>query len=178
MNPVEIKHVLNSMTVLVDSREKPGERAERRYSNFGCEYERVTLDYGDYSYNATLPNGEKIYSTVGRISPLCSVERKESLDELAGCFTNSRERFEREFQRAKDHDCRIYLLVENASWENLLNGKYRSLFNPNAFTGSVTAWMIRYNMNLIFCKEESSSRLIKEICYRDLKERLERGDYG
>ena len=37
--------------------------------------------------------------------------------------------------------------------------------------------MIRYNMNVIFCKEETSGRLIKEILFRDLKERLERGEF-
>jgi hypothetical protein len=38
--------------------------------------------------------------------------------------------------------------------------------------------MIRYNANIIFCNAQDSGRLIKEILYRDLKERLERGDYG
>ena len=32
-------------------------------------------------------------------------------------------------------------------------------------------------MNVVFCKEETSGRLIKEILYRDLKERLERGEF-
>ncbi len=50
--------------------------------------------------------------------------------------------------------------------------------NAAAFLASVMAFMIRYNMNLIFCKEETSGDLIKEILYRDLKERLERGEFG
>ena len=82
-----------------------------------------------------------------------------------------------EFERARDHGCRIYLLCENTSWENLLNGKYRSRVHANAFAASVTAWLVRYNANLIFCKEETSGRLIREILYRDLKERLERGEF-
>ena len=44
--------------------------------------------------------------------------------------------------------------------KNLLNGKYRSKFNSNAFAASSIAWMVRYNMNVIFCKEETSGRLI------------------
>ena len=82
-----------------------------------------------------------------------------------------------EFERASDNGSRIYLICENANWENLLNGKYRSRLNPNAFAASAAAWMIRYNMNVIFCKEETSGRLIKEILFRDLKERLERGEF-
>ena len=100
-----------------------------------------------------------------------------NLDELAACFTRGRERFQREFERALDQQCRIYLICENPSWENLLNGKYRSKFNSNAFLASSVAWMVRYNMNVVFCKEETSGRLIKEILYRDLKERLERGEF-
>ena len=101
-----------------------------------------------------------------------------SLDELAQCFTHDRQRFKREFERAQAHGCRIYLLCENATWENLINGKYRSRFNPKAFIASIIAWQIRYDMQLLFCKEETSGALIKEILYRDLKERLENGEFG
>ena len=101
-----------------------------------------------------------------------------NLDELAGCYTRGRQRFQKEFERAQEQGSRIYLLCENASWENLLNGKYKSRMQANAFAASTLAWMIRYNMNVIFCKEETSGRLIKEILYRDLKERLENGQYG
>ena len=120
-----------------------------------------------------LPDGRKIYDDSKTIEPACVIERKMDLAELSNCFTHGRERFQREFERAANNGCRIYLI-----WENLLNGKYRSKFNPNAFTASSVAWMVRYNLNLIFCKEETSGRLIKEILYRDLKERLENGQYG
>ena len=106
------------------------------------------------------------------------IERKMNLDELAGCFTRERKRFEAEFKRAQENGAKIYLLVENATWENLLNGKYRSKFNAKAFEASIIAWTIRYNMQIIFCKDETSGELIKEILYRELKERLENGQYG
>lgn len=178
MDIFEQKKVLESFKVLIDSREQPTKRAEARYQSFGSPYERATLSYGDYTYNATLPDGNMILDTSGTIDPLIAVERKMDLDELAQCFTHSRARFEREFERARDHNSRIFLLVENASWENLINGKYRSRFNANAFKASVIAWSIRYNLQLIFCKEETSGQLIKEILYRDLKERLEHGEFG
>ena len=177
MDLFEQKEVLRSFEILIDTREQPTERSERRYKAFNAPYSRATLDYGDYTYNAVLPGGKAIYDVSGAIKPLCAVERKMNLDELAGCFTRSRERFKREFERAQENGCRIYLICENANWENLLTGRYRSLFNENAFVASQIAWMVRYNANVIFCKEETSGRLIKEILYRDLKERLERGDF-
>ena len=178
MHPTEQKKVLDSFRLVVDSREQDTKRARRRYEAFGVPWERRALSYGDYTYNAKLPSGEWILTGEKAAEPLCSIERKMNLDELAQCFTRSRERFQREFERAKEHGCRITLIVENASWENLYNGRYRTKFNANAFVASVHAWANRYGMNLIFCKEETSGKIIKDILYRDLKERLERGEFG
>ena len=178
MRPRDMKIVLDSMTVLVDSREQDTDRARWRYASIGLPVERCTLDYGDYSYNATLPDGRRIYDISGRVQPAVAVERKMNLDELAECFGSGRERFEREFQRARDHGASIYLLVEDANWENLIHGHYKTRFNPNAFEASLLAFMVRYDLKLIFCKKETSGKLIRDILYRELKERLERGDYG
>ena len=178
MDVFEQKQVLKTFRILTDTREQDTERARKRYASFGVPHQRATLSYGDYTYNATLPDGRDIFSTSDTIFPLCSVERKMNLDELAGCFTHSRKRFQAEFQRAADHGGRIFLICENANWENLINGKYRSRFNSNAFVGSVIAWTVRYNADVYFCKAETSGRLIREILYRDLKERLEKGEFG
>jgi len=175
---LEQEKVLKSMEILIDTREQPTERARKRYERFGCPYRRATLSYGDYACNAVLPGGEAIYDPKKTVEPLCVVERKMSLDELAACFCKGRQRFTNEFERAAAAGARIYLIAENATWENLLNGKYRTNMNPVAFKASVVAFMVRYNVNLVFCKEESSGELIKEILYRDLKERLERGEFG
>jgi hypothetical protein len=40
------------------------------------------------------------------------------------------------------------------------------------------AWMIRYGAGILFCKEDTSGQLIREVLYRDLKERIESGEYG
>lgn len=166
-----MQDVLSSMRILVDTREQPSQRAEKRYKSFDCPYRRQKLEFGDYSAEFTLPGGDL------RQLP-AYVERKMSIDELAGCFTHDRKRFQAEFERASAADASGWLLVENANWENLLSGKYRSKFSEKAFLASITAWSVRYDLKLIFCKEQSSGRLIKEILYRELKERLERGVYG
>lgn len=182
MSPFEERAVLDSMEILIDNREQDTDRARRRYSTFGVPFRRATLSYGDYTYNATLPDGSQIFNTEETVLPLAAIERKMDLTELANCFINRknerhRDRFRREFEKAAEQGCRIYLIIENGSWEHLVNGKYRSKFSPAAFTGSLTAWMVRYNANITFCKEETSGRIIREILYRDLKERIERGEF-
>ena len=177
MTVFEQKKALESMVILVDTREKQTSRARERYARFGCPHRRATLSYGDYGYNCQLPDGRWLYDEEKTISCGAVVERKMDLDELANCMGRERDRFEREFLRATDAGARIFLLVENANWEKLIAGKYRSRMNPKALLASAAAWAIRYNLNLIFCREETSGILIREILYRDLKERLERGEW-
>lgn len=177
MNNFEIDKCLNSMQILVDTREQPSKRAEKRYAAFSCPYSRQKLDYGDYTYNFTLPDGKAFYGQNDTIYPDVCIERKMNLEELSGCFCQGRDRFEREMQRAADHGAKIYLLVENASYENLMNGKYKTKFTAAAFTASLFAWMARYDITPIFCKAESSGKVIRNILFRELKERLSKGQY-
>jgi len=177
MEGYEIDACLNSIEILVDSREQPSERANKRYQLFECPHQRCTLNYGDYTYNFTLPNGSKLFDTNKTVQGDVVIERKMSLEELSGCFCQSRERFSREFERAIEHKAKVYLLTENATWEKLIAGHYKTKFNSKAYLASITAYMARYDITPIFCKEEVSGKLIKEILYRELKERLERGAY-
>lgn len=142
MNGVEQQEVLQSIEILVDTREQPTRRAMKRYERFKCSHRRCTLSYGDYEYNATLPDGKQIYDVTETISPACVIERKMSLDELAACFCKGRERFVKEFERARESNARVFMIVENANWENLLNGKYRTKMSANAFVVSLVAFMV------------------------------------
>ena len=188
MTEAEIEQVLSTMEVVVDNREQPNRRAENRYKTFGVPFSRCTLNYGDYTYNAELPNGNKIYSLEETIKPCVAVERKMNLEELSGCFTERadseskdlgvRNRFEKELYRAKENGSKIYLLVEDSTWEKLILGNYNTKFNANSFLASLTAYIARYDLSIIFCKHETSGKLIKEILYRELKERLKNGVYG
>ena len=178
MDVFQIEDCLDSIQIIIDTREQPSKRAQKRYESFCAHYKRQTLNYGDYTYNFRLPDGKMLFDDEETIKGHVIIERKQDLVELSQCFCQSRERFEREFERAKENNATIYLLVEDANWENLINGKYNTKFNSKAFLASITAWMARYDIKIIFCKSETSGRMIKEILYRELKERLENGKYG
>jgi len=176
MDIFQIEDVLNTFEVLIDTREHDTPELHKRCDAFGVPWSRAKLNYGDYTYNVTFPDGSKLYDIEKPIDPFCAVERKESLTELSGNFTKGRARFRREFERAADKDARIYLICEGGSWESVINGKYRTQFHPNTYMASLVAYVVRYNANVLFCKAETTPRLIKEILYRDLKERLEKGE--
>ena len=177
MNHFEVTEALSTFQILVDNREQATPKAVERYKSFGVPYKRATLNYGDYCGIITL-NDSEIYDMTHSVKASCVIERKMSLDELAMCFTRGRDRFRREMERAASNGSTVYLLVENATYEGIIKHRYRSRFNPSAFLASLTAWTVRYNLIPIFCKADTSGQLIKEILYRDMKERLERGEYG
>ncbi len=177
MRPRDIQAVLDSMAVIVDTREQ--DTMEARYRLREMRVQRAALDYGDYTYNAVLPSGAWIHDTAaGRIFPAIAIERKMHLDELAQCLTSSRKRFEAEIERAHAHGARLWLLIEDATWAALMDHQYRSMMSVNSYFGSLMALMTRYDVHMLMCGKWDSGQLIKRILTWELKERLERGDYG
>lgn len=173
MTPFELTSSLESMTLLVDTREQPTEKLKERIRQTGLPFERRKLEQGDYSCKCTVPDGSEL-----DFSNRVAIERKMNLDELCLCFGKERKRFEKEFERAKQAGCRIYLLVEGGSWEKVYNGKYRSLYNEKALVASIDAFRARYGMQLDFCKPETTGKLIRDILYRELKEYLQGCDFN
>lgn len=103
------------------------------------------------------------------------IERKANLDEVAGNFTTGRERFEREFTRAKANGTKVFLIVENASWSDIFLGNYRSKLNPKSFESSFLSWQAEFNITVLFCKPTETPRLIRGILYYWVRNRLKRG---
>ena len=168
MNTAEIQSALDTLTLIVDTREQDTRLLRERLKHTGLPYVRRKLDFGDYSALVYDADGEEI-----DFSSSFAVERKMSLDELAQCYTRSRDRFVREFTRAKEADAKLYLLVEGASWEQAISGKYRTRVAANALVASMTTWLARYHCQLILCEAQSTPRLLREFCYREVKTRLE-----
>ena len=166
MHPTEITDALRGMVVIVDTREQDTVQLHNRLKHFG-QYERAKLDAGDYGAKFPLPGGDWLQIPV-------AIERKMSLDELAGCFCRDRKRFAAEFDRAKAAGVKIYLLVEGDSWEAAYSGDYRSKMAPKAMVASLLAWLSRYDCQIIFCQKRTNGKLIRDILFREGKEALER----
>lgn len=176
MNPVEIEACIESLIIYVDSREQPTEDARKRYEAFGCPYERKHLDYGDYTFSFSMPNGRLVYSDEpikGRVV----IERKMNLEELSGNLCQEYKRFRREFDRAKENGAKIYLLVQDATWEKILNHRYQTQFNEKAYLHRLLGLCARYGVIPIFAQKELSGRMIREILEKELRVLLEAGEY-
>lgn len=171
MNGREIDAALESMVLLVDTREQDTPRLKARLRSAQCPSERVKLDFGDYSAKFQLPD-ENWFSLKDKVC----IERKMNIDELAHCFCQDRRRFAAEFERAKAKNAKIYLIVEDANFEKAYSGKYRTHIKPNALLASIFAWLARYNTQLLFCQPITTGRIIKDILYREGKERMVNGE--
>ena len=133
------------MKIAVDNREQ----LAYSFQGYDCTVEAATMETGDYS-------------AVGFLDKI-AVERK-SLDDLLGCLTSGRARFERELARARALD-RFCVIVE-ASFEDLAKGLYRSEMKPHAACQSVIAWQIRYGTPFIFA---GSRKAAEYYCYSFLQ---------
>lgn len=174
MTSKEVKQALESFTIIVDSREQETQKLIDRINQMEAPVIRRKLDFGDYSAKVQLPDGEEF-----SLERRACVERKMNFSELCGCFKStktvkSRERFEREFNRAKEAHARLYLLVECATWEKAYKGDYRSMMKPQALIASMLTWMVRYNSPIVMCQAATSGKLIRDILYREMKEALTR----
>ena len=165
-DPFEIKRMMERAVLLVDTREQDTGAYRRRMEQIGLPHERVKLDAGDYGIRTTDDAGRVLTART-------LIERKQSADELCSCFTSERGRFRREFERAVQAGVKMWLLVEETSWVQLLHGQYRSRMHPNALMGSVFSWAARYGIRIVLCRQEDAPTLIRSILWYALERELE-----
>lgn len=143
--------MLKSMVILSDNREKKNDHILKYFKDNGIAYETTTLQYGDYSFMIPADaGGQAIYFHHDIV-----IERKGSLEELSGNLTHERERFEREFLKAGNDGCKVYLMVEDmGGYSSIISHKYNTEFKPNAYVASLKAWEARFNCNTQFIEKQ------------------------
>ena len=153
---------------MVDTREHRGDRLDKRIEAIGWENRRTALFVGDYTAECHLQDG-----SILSLADKACIERKANLEELCLSLTRERRRFFNEIIRANSTGIRMYLLVENASWERIISGDYNSKTTPESLLGSLTLLMTRYGVQVILCEETATPLLIKKILERELREAVE-----
>lgn len=161
----EITDKLKELTIICDSREQENTHVTGYFEFHKVPIISRKLGAGDYSAmigNMTFENEVVI-------------EKKNSIDEIAGSFTVDRERFEREFIRAKAENLKIYLLIENCSWARIAAHDYRSKLLPKALIASLMSWQVKYNITVNFCDSSETGQIIYGTLYYYAKHALEKG---
>lgn len=147
----EQKKLLNSITVIIDKQEKVNNHIIEYFDKHKIPYINRSLDSGDYSF--FLPKNEELailkdWYFIDNII----IERKNSNEELATCLSQTRDRFDNEFLRSKAN--KKYLLIENANYQDVVDGKYNTKYNSKSFLGSLHSFNHKYNLEIFFMPDK------------------------
>lgn len=143
----EIAKILKHIIILVDSREKQNSHITDWFDKHKIKWEVMALPSGDYSFaleaipELDLPHRQFFYNDI-------ILERKNSLEELSGFFSQTRERFNSEWSRC--YAKRKYLLIENNTYEDLVKGRYDTKYNSKSFLGSLHSFNTKYGLEMVF----------------------------
>lgn len=165
MTDKQLDDILKSIVILVDTREQKNDHIIDFFKANNIKYEYQKLNVGDYSFRVDkLPelNGELI----------ATVERKNSLDEICGNFTASRERFVREFERSLESGVNVHLMIENATWKKIFGKSYRSMLPAKSFVASLLTFSIRYSLQVWFLTPSEAGAFILNVLVYELREYL------
>lgn len=166
----EIKDRLKRLEILADTREQVWEHVESSLAGKKIAVQRGKLDFGDYT--ALIPDGTGGFFS---LQDEVVIERKANIDEIAGNFTADRRRFEAEFLRARASGVKVFLLIENATWQDIFDHRYRSQLSPKALAASLLSWQAKYGITVVFCRPQESGRILYGILYYWARQRLEGG---
>ena len=165
----EYKQLIRHMVILVDTRDKTNQHILDEFDRQGIKYKKKALKTGDYSFAVEeCPELGFPYETM--FVDEIVIERKNSLDELAGNKTNN-ERITKDMNRMINAQ-RVYLIVENNKLDDISNHNYRSEYNPDSFIRTLLTWQARNGMHIYFANKENMARTIYELCKNCLDSKI------
>ena len=141
------------MTIVCDTREQKNEHITSYFDSKGIPWVTEKLPFADYSFK--IPANEKL----GVIRDLyfyndIVIERKANLEELSNNYTKERTRIKNEFANAPQ---KKVLIIENSSYEMLVEGMYNTNYNPKAFWASTLSMWNKYDIPIMFIKNNKYS---------------------
>jgi len=170
----ELKTILNSLVVIIDTREQENTHITEYLAKKKIPYKGQKMDYGDYSFmipaNPALSIQRDIYFTSDIV-----IERKAHLVELSGNFTvDGGSRFESEL--IKSHGAKFYLLIENATYNDVVMGNYNTKYDAKSFVARLKTFESRYGISVNFVNQKCSGNFIYHTFYYWLREQLKKGE--
>ena len=159
---------LTQITFLIDTNEKKIMHILESLKELNVNFEFKKLQSGDYSYRV----GDYFSSVV--------VERKNSLEEISGNFTEGRKQFTNEFERSKK---KIDIVIEQGNFNDIMLQNYLTKFGADSFIGSFLAFEAKFNINTYFVSKKNITMfMLKLFYYKDyyvkakIKETQQRAD--
>ena len=142
----EIDEIVKSLTVLVDTREKDNRHILDYFTKKNIPFKKKALSQGDYSFYIPKNDSLSITRDYYFDKEVC-IERKGSLEEVSSNLSQQRDRFEKELSIYKGN---MILLIENANYSDIIDGKYKTQYNKKSFWASLHSFWFRYKIPFEF----------------------------
>lgn len=157
MKDKDIKKIFTDYAnILIDSREKDLSIKEV-FDSLGTHYRVTGLPYGDYGIEI-VANEE--FGIKEDILLKVRVERKNSLDEISQNLTKHKDRFHREMQKCIDDGGTMVIMIEGATYEDIINHNYRSELQPKPFLALLHSITSKYGVQFVFISKRASSLFV------------------
>lgn len=143
------------MVIVCDTREHDGKNDHilEYYNSKGIPWVKKKIDFCDYTFY--IPKNESL--GIQRdlwFDREIAVERKANLDEFANNCVKDRDRIKKEFAQAPHNKL---LLIENATYSDMVNGNYRSQYSAQSYLGTIMSFWHEYNLPVMFMPDVSQS---------------------
>ncbi len=149
----EQKKLLDSMKILVDTREKEGHNDHilNYFDQKKIPWKRCKLNYGDYACMIPADENLGIPRDLYFDKEIC-IERKANLDEWVGNMIKDKARIKKELALAPQNKI---LIIENNNYGDILQGNYRSEFSVASCFGSFHSLWHEFNIPIMFMPDSS-----------------------
>ena len=148
---------MKTLQIIIDTREQTPWQFPREWRGYQITTQRGTLAFGDY--------------TLAGFEDRVFIERKSGWDEIARNVGADRDRFHREFEKARN--CEIKQLIICETREVITMGTLRTRVHPNALWGSVMSFCERYGVFLYDARDHHAGMI---HCLGVLRRFMERQD--
>lgn len=172
--PSEMDKVMTEhFTILVDTAEKKNQHITDYFDERKIKWKKKALNTGDYTLLITACPELGINQDWYFSDELC-IERKSGLDEIIGNFNSSSkdgDRVFKEFSRMTGIN-RNFLIIEDNSIDDIIEGKYASSRAPSAVLRSILTWQARTGFCPLFVNKQNMGKIIYELCLNTLNYHL------
>lgn len=152
----EQKDLLDSLIILVDSREKSNKNILDFFDGQKISYKIMGLSQGDYSFY--IPANEKL--NIDRdmyFDKEVVIEKKSRLEELSTNLTKTRSQLKTEFVQFKGD---MQLMIEDSTYKDLAEGNYNTKYNKKSFIASLHSISSEFNVPFVFIDKQYSGLYI------------------
>lgn len=154
--------MLSHLVILADTREQNNSHILDYFNDNNIKCEKKSLKTGDYSFKITACEELGILRDMYFTDTIC-IERKNSVSEIASNLCEKDDRFFKELNRMINIPY-CYILIENDSLGDVINGNYKSKLNPTSMLRTLLTVQKRSGFYLYFVDTDTTGQLIYEIC--------------